>query len=235
MLNVFLEKQLTTNEGKVNLSVNFSVSLYQTIALFGKSGAGKTTLLRMLAGLTPADRGCISVGEEVWLDTNKKINQKVQKRAVGFVFQDYALFPNMTVRQNLRFALKDKKNTTLINELLQITELENLADQKPNVLSGGQQQRVALARALVQQPKLLCLDEPLSALDMEMRKKLQDVLVKVQAAQQTTILLISHTIPEIMTLANQVLVMEAGKLIKTGKPTEIFEANKMIPDWKLKK
>ena len=123
-----------------------------------------------------ADDGSIKVGEKLWFDKAKNINLKAQKRKLGFVFQDYALFPNMTVEENLRFALEKGQPQEIIEELIDITELGALRKKKPSRLSGGQQQRVALARAMVKKPDVLLMDEPLSSLDPEMRSKLQDYI-----------------------------------------------------------
>lgn len=195
------------------------------IAITGPSGAGKTTLLRQIAGLVTPDFGHIKFGNEIWLDTNQKKFQSPQLRNIGFVFQDYALFPHLTVKDNLLFALKKGENQKIINELLASVELTQLAYRKPHQLSGGQQQRVALARALVRQPDLLLLDEPLSSLNHTMRLRLQEYLLKLQKHQGFTMLIVSHDLGEIFRMANKVFVLENGKVIKQGTPAEVY-----IPD-----
>jgi molybdate transport system ATP-binding protein len=186
----------------------------------------------MIAGLMEPTNGRIIINDEIWFDKNKKINLTPQKRKVGFVFQDYALFPNMSVKENLEYALEDKKKKLKIDEILEITELTALAKEKPQTLSGGQSQRVALARALVREPKILLLDEPLSALDFAMRTKLQDELIKIQQYFKLTTILVSHDISEVYKLANYVLELEEGQIKKQGTPSEIFGGNNISGKFK---
>ncbi|MDZ4378071.1 MAG: ABC transporter ATP-binding protein, partial [Xanthomonadaceae bacterium] len=153
--------------------LDLAVAAGETVAIVGASGAGKSTLLRMLAGLSQPNSGRIVVDGEPWFDSAKKINLPPQQRAIGFVFQDYALFSNLTVRQNVAYAA-DKGQASWVVRLLAMTGLTELQDSLPARLSGGQKQRVALARALARKPKLLLLDEPLSALDGALRAQLQD-------------------------------------------------------------
>ncbi|HFC29800.1 MAG TPA: ATP-binding cassette domain-containing protein, partial [Oceanospirillales bacterium] len=218
-LNLSLHKKLYAASGELLLDIDFSMSKGEIICVFGKSGAGKTTILRMLAGLSTPDNGNITVDKEVWYNSTQKINLPAKKRSTGFVFQNYALFPNMTVRQNLEFACKNKKR---VDELLQFTGLVNLQGRLPDTLSGGQQQRVALARALVTQPKLLLLDEPLSALDMEMRQDLQNLILKINKELNISMIIVSHDLAEIFKLAQRVLVIDEGKLINSGEPSKVF-------------
>ncbi|GKT31793.1 molybdenum ABC transporter ATP-binding protein, partial [Aduncisulcus paluster] len=163
------------------------------VALAGQSGSGKTTLLRILAGLEEA-QGTIQVGDESWLDDTKSL--PVQKRKIGFVFQDYALFPNMSVEENLLYVTKDK---LLADKLLEMIELSELRDRFPNTLSGGQKQRVSLCRAMMNKPKLLLMDEPLSALDPNMRTKLQYEILTLHKEFGTTTIMVSHDPSEIVT------------------------------------
>jgi molybdate transport system ATP-binding protein len=150
---------------------------------------------------------------------------------VGFVFQDYALFPNMSVRKNLVYAL-ESKNDKKIEEILELTELSNLANEMPQTLSGGQRQRVALARALVREPKILLLDEPLSALDYAMRGKLQDELLRIQRHLGLTTILVSHDIAEVYKLSNHVLELEQGKIVKSASASEIFGGSSLSGKFK---
>ncbi len=191
-------------------------------ALTGPSGVGKTTLLRLIAGLVKPQSGRVTFGEEVWLDSEKKIFLTPQQRQVGLVFQDYALFPHLSVRQNVAFSLKKGEDQSHVDELLREVELTQLADRRPHQLSGGQQQRVALARALVLRPRLLLLDEPLSALDRAMRQRLQDYLLEIHQKHQLTILLVTHDLGEIFRLADRVVEMENGKIKRQGMPEEVF-------------
>ena len=155
MIFLDLHKKLQGSDGELLLHIAVEIPSGSFVTLFGPSGAGKTSTLRMLAGLMEPDSGKIVVGSETWYDSAKKINLSTQKRNIGYVFQDYALFPHLTVRENLEFALKNRKESNIIDELIELTELGDLQQRKPGTLSGGQQQRVALARSLVQKPKLL--------------------------------------------------------------------------------
>jgi molybdate transport system ATP-binding protein len=221
MLRVDVEKQLWTSEGERKLEVCFQLPEYHCIALYGRSGAGKTTLLRMIAGLTLPERGSIFFKEQCWYESLRCFQLPTQKRQVGFVFQDYALFPHLTVKQNIEFGLK-RSERYRAQGILEQVGLSVLKDRKPFQLSGGQQQRVALARALANRPQLLLLDEPLSALDHEMRQKLRQELMGIREQKQTTILFVSHHLPDIFALADQVIVLDYGKKIKEGSPFEVF-------------
>ncbi|MEM1338137.1 MAG: ATP-binding cassette domain-containing protein [Bacteroidota bacterium] len=223
MIEVQIRKELMGSEGKMILDLNLRVEKNELVALYGASGAGKTSTLRILSGLMRPDSGKIVVNEEVWFDSEQKINRKPQQRQLGLVFQDYALFPNMSVKQNLEFAATRAPSNHL-EELLEIMDLHQLAHKRPLTLSGGQQQRVALARALAQRPKVLLLDEPLSALDQPTRWRLQDYLQEVHKKFQLTTIMVSHDSNEIEKLANTVFLLENGKLVATGKPNEILPA-----------
>lgn len=208
------------------LDLQLTIEKGQFVTLFGESGAGKTSTLRMLSGLLRPDSGIIKVGETIWFDGDKNIDLKPQQRKVGYVFQDYALFPNMSVRQNLEYALRKGQDKAIIGELLQFAELNELEQRKPETLSGGQKQRVALARALVQRPEILILDEPLSALDLKMRIKLQEYLLQVHKRYKLTTILVSHDIGEIVKLSDNVFELQNGRVIKKGAATDFFGLNK---------
>ncbi|MCR2111943.1 ABC transporter ATP-binding protein [Campylobacter upsaliensis] len=218
MLEFCLKHTIKGIEGPINLDFDIMLSQGEISAIFGESGAGKTTLLRILAGLITPQKGFIRVGDEIWLDLKKGINLSPQKRSLGFVFQDYALFPNMSVRENLAYATRNQRK---IDELLELISLKELANSRPKELSGGQAQRVALARALVKEPKILLLDEPLSALDFKMRSHLQEELLKILKHFKTTALLVSHDLAEIYRLSARVLQLSGGKIIK-DLPTKQF-------------
>ncbi len=222
MIHIALQKELTAANGTMQLDVSINIEQGQLVTLYGNSGAGKTSILRMVAGLLQANEGQIIVNQNTWLDTKNGICLKPQQRKIGFVFQDYALFPNMTVKENLLFALEKKQNKEIVNTLIDIIELGDLQDRKPTNLSGGQKQRVALARALVRKPEILMLDEPLSALDIKMRTKLQDYILKVHKQFNLTTILISHEIGEVIKMSDTVFIIKNGKIIKQGKPIEVF-------------
>ena len=200
-------------------------------AIFGKSGSGKTTLLRLLSGLETPNEGIIKVDDKTWFDSKNKINLPPQKRDIGFVFQDYALFPIMSVIENLRFA-QPSKDENFLAELLDIIELTSSQSKYPEHLSGGQKQRVALARAVAKKPKLLLLDEALSALDSVMRVQLQDDIENIHKRLNLTTLMISHDIAEVYKLSSNVLIIEDGKIKKSGNPDILFENSQLSGKFK---
>jgi len=216
MINIDITKELHGANGAMQLVFQAAIKKGEFVALSGKSGSGKTTLLRILAGLEKAD-GTISVEQKEWLHADKSLPP--QKREIGFVFQDYALFDNMTIEQNLLYVAKD---TELANQLLEITELSSMKKRYPHALSGGQKQRVSICRALMKRPKILLLDEPLSALDPAMRTKLQNELLLLHKEFGTTTVMVSHDPSEIYRLANRVIVLQNGKIINDGSPKEIL-------------
>ncbi|MFK8005521.1 MAG: sulfate/molybdate ABC transporter ATP-binding protein [Saprospiraceae bacterium] len=227
MIEINIQKKLNAPSGKMLLDFKTEIEQGQFVTLYGKSGAGKTSTLRILAGLLKPDSGKVSIHGNVLLDFSKKINLPPQKRKIGFVFQDYALFPNMTILENLSFALRKNQSKKILNELIEIMEIGDLQNQKPHRLSGGQQQRVAVARALVQKPELLLLDEPLSALDEEMRSKIQKYILQVHREFNLTTILISHDLAEVLKMSDQVLILNQGKIIQSGHPIDIFSKEKL--------
>jgi molybdate transport system ATP-binding protein len=222
MIKIDIHKNLSAHDGNMNLHINCEIEKGELVTLYGASGAGKTSTLRLLAGLLKPDKGEITIDNNTWVDTKNKIFLSPQKRNIGYVFQDYALFPNMTVIQNLEFAKDKLQDKKVITDLIETMELGELKNRKPQTLSGGQQQRVALARALVSKPDILLLDEPLAALDYKIRLKLQDYIAKIHHEYGLTTLLVSHDIGEIMKLSDRVIVLEQGKITQQGNPSEIF-------------
>lgn len=228
MINFNFNKTLGTTTQAFQLQVEATIPKGSFVGIYGSSGAGKTTLLRLLSGLEKPDHGYLSVNDQPWIDTEKQIFRRPQERSIGYLFQDYALFPNMTIRQNLEYAAAPNQETARINELLQVTNLHDIPDKYPSALSGGQQQRAALARALVRAPELLLLDEPLSALDENRRKSLQDFLKTIHQDYQLTTILVSHNMAELARLCNLVIEMDKGQIKQIGSPDLLFKKQDMI-------
>ena len=216
MIKIDINKKLHGANGEMDLKINLEIKQGEFIALAGLSGSGKTTLLRILAGLEEAN-GTININNNLWLDN--KFCLPSQKREIGFVFQNYALFPNFSVLDNLLYVNKDKE---LANYLLKMTELEELKNRFPLTLSGGQKQRVSLCRALMNRPKILLMDEPLSALDSNMRTKLQNEILTLHKEFNTTTIMVSHDPSEIYRLANRVVILNFGGIINDGTPKDIL-------------
>lgn len=216
MITLDIQKELLGSSGMMPLHVKLQIKEHDFIALAGQSGSGKSTTLRILAGLEEAE-GEIRVHEQLWL--KDKVVLPPQKRDIGFVFQDYALFNNMSVEQNLLYVTKDK---VLARHLLKLTHLTELKDRLPSTLSGGQKQRVSLCRALMKRPKILLMDEPLSALDPMMRSKLQNDILTLHKEFGTTTIMVSHDPSEIYRLAHRVIILKEGKITQDGAPKDIL-------------
>jgi putrescine transport system ATP-binding protein len=202
--------------------VSLDIEKGEIFCLLGGSGCGKTTLLRMLAGFEEPTEGAI------YIDGVDVTSVPPYERPVNMMFQSYALFPHMTVAQNVAFGLRQdgvsKSDALLkVREMLAMVQLEGYESRKPHQLSGGQRQRVALARALVKRPKLLLLDEPLGALDKKLRERTQFELVNLQEKLGVTFVIVTHDQEEAMTLASRIGVMRSGKILQVGSPTDIYE------------
>lgn len=196
--------------------------------LLGPSGCGKTTLLRMVAGLETPDAGEIHYGEECIFSAKGQINKPVHRRKVGMVFQDFALWPHMTVFENIAFSLRANGHTkTLIEDVLHALEVVRLNDKEaryPHQLSGGQQQRVAFARAIVNQPEIVLFDEPLSALDAALREEMRIELMILVRMMGLTALYVTHDQIEAMSMSDEMIVMNQGEILQKGSPQEIYSA-----------
>ncbi|MEO2069495.1 MAG: ABC transporter ATP-binding protein [Desulfurobacteriaceae bacterium] len=218
MLTVSVRKKLKD----FSLDVGFH-SEARITALFAPSGSGKSLTLQAVAGLIEPDEGRIEVNGELFFDSERRINLPPQKRRVGYLFQDYALFPHMTVIENIRYSSKDEK---LIERLLEILEIDSVKDKYPSEISGGQKQRVALARALATKPKILLLDEPFSALHKSLKLSLYEEIKEIQKIFEIPIILVSHDIDEVFELADFMVVMDKGKVVQVEKPFEVFMSPK---------
>jgi molybdate transport system ATP-binding protein len=214
-------------KGKRNvfsLDVSFEME-NELVVLFGPSGSGKTTLFKCISGITEPDDGKIIVGNKVYYDKDRKINLPIQKRNLGYVFQNYTLFPHMNVRKNIECGLKDwekEDREERVVEMLNLLHIEELEKRYPSQLSGGQKQRVALARALAPKPGILLLDEPFSALDMEIRTELAEKIKKLQNKIEIPLLFITHNLEEAFLMADRILILHGGKSQQFGTPEEIF-------------
>lgn len=205
MIQVDIEKKIKAYKGTRNLKVPHFFSSGSVTLITGESGVGKTTFLKILAGFIEPDRGRINVNGVEWVNTQTKKNIPPQKRLVGFVFQDYALFPNMTVLQHLQYATKDE---LWIEKLLTISKLETFINHLPVYLSGGQQQRLAIIRALATKPEILLMDEPFSALDIEIKQYIINELATIFGLLSTTVLIVSHNPYELENIATNRLIIE---------------------------
>lgn len=204
-----------------SLDVDFSANDGITV-LAGASGAGKTTVLRLIAGILTPDYGTIKLDSQTFFDSENDLNLPIQKRNVGFVFQDYALFPHLTAEQNIAYGAKiEGKSAKLAKarELLTLFHIEHLKDRIPAEMSGGEQQRIALARALASEPKIVLLDEPLSAVDVETRAKLMDEIEFAQTRTKIPFIYVTHNEAEAARLGSQHIKLRTGIVIKD----EVFE------------
>ncbi|APG26396.1 ABC transporter [Syntrophotalea acetylenivorans] len=214
MLNVSIRKELPSFTIEVDLQFNNGI-----LVLFGPSGSGKTTILNCLAGLCKPSAGRIALGEQVFFCKQQGVNIPARSRHIGYVFQDYALFPHLTVKDNVLFGLppgpdrcKKKRGYRMsVRETLDTLKIMHLQDRYPAQLSGGERQRVALARALMSEPDLLLLDEPLSALDSQIRQTLQQELKQLQRTWQIPFVLVTHCQKELKALADEIVFLEAGR------------------------
>ena len=207
---------------KALLPTELTVKTGEIVSLLGPSGCGKTTLLRIISGLETSNPG-----SEIWFDDDNVTSLPVERRKVGMVFQSYALFPNMSVRANIGYGLKIQKLSKLeidsrVNEVLEMCQLQDFSARAVSQLSGGQRQRVALARAIAPRPRVLLLDEPLSALDAAMREDLRDELAILLRDFEITAIFVTHDQDEAMAIADRVAVMSNGSIVQSGTPEELY-------------
>lgn len=222
-----IKKRLESDKsGSFSLDVSFIANEGITI-LFGQSGSGKTTTLRAIAGIVTPDTGRISIGEEIYFDSETDANLSIQKRRVGYVFQDYALFPHMTAEQNVAYGIKVNgvRGASRLDRaiaMLALFKIEHVRQRYPQNMSGGEQQRTALARALASDPAVVLLDEPLSAVDAETRTRLLDEVVLAQGHVGIPFVYVTHNTAEAIRLGTQVVVLHEGSVKQIGHPSEVF-------------
>ncbi|MGL5868283.1 ABC transporter ATP-binding protein [Clostridium chrysemydis] len=220
-------KSITKNYGKNRVldDINVEINKGEFVSLLGPSGCGKTTLLRIICGLEKLNSGSISVGDK------EITNLSPSKRELGIVFQNYVLFPNLTVFENIAYGLVNKKEKKevikqKVTDILKKVDLLHIKDKYPKQLSGGQQQRIALARAVVLEPKILLLDEPLSALDAKVRESLRREIKTLQEELNITTIMVTHDQEEALTMSDKIVVMNKAKVMQIGTPEEIYNKPK---------
>ncbi len=207
-----------------SLDVNWETGDELTV-LFGYSGAGKSLTFQAIAGISKPDEGCIEVNGRVVFDSARLIDLPPQKRSIGYVFQDLALFPHMTVKNNILYGAPDISSTERAGraaELMDMFRLAGLENRLPSQISGGQKQRVALARALIRRPSALLLDEPFSAVDLPIRIEMRNYLRHIQSSQKIPVILITHDPDEAIELADRMIIYSSGKVIGVGAPEDVL-------------
>ena len=227
MIEVDLQLSVQDGSRRFDLAARFSTDA-PFAALYGPSGSGKTLTLQAIGGLLKPTRGVVRIGGRTLYDSARRIDLPPTDRRVGYLFQNYALFPHLSVRQNVEFGLSTWRSgpkaaeRSRVHSLLETFDLASMADSRPATLSGGQQQRVALARALAQRPRLMLLDEPFSALDTGLRAATRKAVAQLLASAGITTILVTHDQSEALSFADQVAVMRAGQLVQVGAPVDVY-------------
>jgi iron(III) transport system ATP-binding protein len=220
ILNV---KNLHHSYGEIEAlnNLSFSIKNSSIVSVLGPSGCGKTTLIRVIAGLESVQKGEIFIEDTIV--ANNQLNTPPEKRPISYVFQDFALFPHMTVLENISFAAGSRKNKKqLIDQVIQLAKVDNFLQKYPHSLSGGEQQRVALARSIAVQPKLLLLDEPFSDLDINLKREIIDDTLHLINSLESSALVVTHNAEEAMFLSDMIIVMDQGKIVQVGTPHQIY-------------
>ena len=232
-LSVHIKKKLKDFELAVDFDMDEGI-----VGFLGSSGCGKSMTLKCIAGIETPDEGRIVLDDEVLFDKKSGINLSPQKRKVGYLFQNYALFPHMNVYDNIAFGLKIKKMSKdvidqKVMRMLKLIGLEGFENKNVTTLSGGQQQRIAIARALVNEPKVLLLDEPLGALDLKLRKEMQYELKRIQQEVGITFIYVTHDQEEALTMSDKIVIMKSGEIQQVGTPQEIYNepVNKYVANF----
>ena len=218
-----IEVKIQRKRNTFELNIDFK-SDSKRIGILGASGCGKSMTLKSIAGIEPPESGLIKIEGKTVYDSENKVNLKPQKRNIGYLFQNYALFPTMTVEKNIAAGLKGKKqeNAKRVREMIEKFQLTGLEKRFPAELSGGQQQRVAIARALAVKPRVLLLDEPLGALDLKLRKDMQSELKAIQQRLGITFIYVTHDQEEALSMSDTIVVMDGGVIQQIGSPTDIY-------------
>ncbi len=228
-----LEVSIGKQYKNFTLAVNFDTQQAST-GLLGASGCGKSLTLKCIAGIVTPDKGRIVLNSKVLFDSELRINLPARERKVGYMFQQYALFPNMTVSENISIAVSGKKDKKeVLNKLLQLLQIERLRNNYPQQLSGGEQQRVALARMLACEAKVLMFDEPFSALDSFLKEQLQQELLEVLAEYRGEILMVSHSRDELYRFSEKIVIIDRGRIVEEGKKQDIFNHPTYVTSAKL--
>lgn len=222
MADLILNNISKSFKGK-NVLNNISIELRESeiLALLGESGSGKSTLLRIISGFEVPDSGEVKLGERVLVNATTFV--KPESRNIGMIFQDYALFPHLTIHENIRFGCKSKRDVLRVNELASLFELNDQLMKKPANLSGGQQQRVAIARALAAQPRILLLDEPFSNLDQSLRRRIRAEIKRVNTEFGVPLVLVSHDPEDALELADRIAVLRDGEIIQIDTPEQLYK------------
>ena len=227
MLTIKIDKQL----GQLNLTLDVQLPLSGVTAIFGRSGAGKTSLINILGGLSTPNKGLISLGNKV-LYQDRKINLPPEKRRIGYVFQEARLFPHYSVKGNLNYGRKKRdiqNNQQHFERIVELLGIAHLLNDYPATLSGGEKQRVAIGRALLTNPELLLMDEPLASLDLPRKRELLPYLRTLSSELKLPIIYVSHSLDEILQLANHMLVLDKGKVVANDKLEQVWNSDLMRP------
>jgi len=219
-------------QGGFDLEASFEAGDGVT-ALFGASGSGKTTLVQIIAGLTRPQRGVVRFGDEVWTDTERRIFLPPHRRRIGYIFQEGRLFPHLTVRQNLlygRFFSPRQARNIRVGEIIDLLGIGQLLDQRPSTLSGGEKQRVAIGRALLSAPRLLLMDEPLSALDRARKQEILPYIERIRDEFAIPVIYVSHAMDEVARLANRVVLLDQGRIQAAGSPEDVFGSSFILSE-----
>lgn len=224
MLQISIQQSL----GKLQLSVETSINAHGVTAILGRSGAGKSSLMNLIAGLSQGATGKICLNGRVLFDSDEKVNLPPEKRHVGYVFQEARLFPHYSVMQNLQYGYK-RSNSEIFSQIVALLGIRHLLSRFPAHLSGGEKQRVAIGRALLSEPEVLLLDEPLSALDLPRKQELLNYLRQLTQTLQIPILYVTHHLDEVIALADQMLILDNGKMLAHGSTMQVWHSQAFSP------